>query len=318
MAKFLDTQAISNELMKLIKDAKEKIILVSYSFKVNLQIQERLKTKSKSGTLSEIVIVYGRTELKKTDLDWMKEIQDLKIYEKSNLHAKCYLNEDKAIICSMNLYDYSQQNNIEMGILISKTEDREAYNELIEEINNIKVNGIRKPLDELANYDKETKTESNQIKTGNEKPKEEIIKLAPLTVEQKLDIELLKQFRYYKSKDEKTSATQILSDDEIRKIVTHPKLDKSSIYDIIPKKNAIKYGDQILEALNDSIKFTIGQVTSIWYQTDETKYDRVKLKVLSSGEEKWFDTTQELPQKDKIVAVKLNKSWFNTYFYLES
>ena len=50
MATFLDTQAISNELMKLIKDAKEKIILVSYNFKVNQQIQERLKTKSKIGT----------------------------------------------------------------------------------------------------------------------------------------------------------------------------------------------------------------------------------------------------------------------------
>lgn len=318
MAKFLDTQAISNELMRLIKDAKEKIILVSYSFKVNPQIQERLKTKSKIGTLSEIVIVYGRTELKKPDLEWMKEIQDLKIYEKNNLHAKCYLNEDKAIICSMNLYDYSQQNNIEMGILISKSEDSEAYNELIEEINNIKINGKRKSIDELANNDKETKTESIQANTVKEKTKDDLNKLAPLTVGQKLQIELLKQFRYYKSKDEKTSANQILSDEEIRKIVTHPKLDKNSIYDIIPKKNAIKYGDQILDALNDSTKYTIGQVTSIWYQTDETIYDKVRLKLLSSGEEKWFDTTQELPQKDKIVAVKLNKSWFNAYIYLES
>ena len=123
MAIFLNTQAISNELMKLIKDAKEKIILISYSFKVNQQIQERLKTKSKIGTLSEIVIVFGKTELKQTELDWIKEIQDLKIYEKLNLHAKCYLNEDRAIICSMNLYDYSQQTNIEMGILITKKDD---------------------------------------------------------------------------------------------------------------------------------------------------------------------------------------------------
>ena len=69
MAIFLNTQAISNELMRLIKDAKEKIILISYSFKVNQQIQERLKTKGKIGTLSEIVIVYGKTELKQTELD---------------------------------------------------------------------------------------------------------------------------------------------------------------------------------------------------------------------------------------------------------
>ncbi len=101
MAKFLDTQAISNELMKLIKDAKDKIILVSPYLRVNSQIQERLKTKSKIGTLSEIVIVYGKSELKQSELDWIKGIEDLKVYEKSNLHAKCYLSEDKAIICSL-------------------------------------------------------------------------------------------------------------------------------------------------------------------------------------------------------------------------
>ncbi len=33
-----------------------------------------------------------------------------------NLHAKCYLNEKAAIITSMNLYDFSQVNNNEMGV----------------------------------------------------------------------------------------------------------------------------------------------------------------------------------------------------------
>src|SRR4028119_2100233 len=96
MLKFLDTQAISHELMSLIKEAKEKIILISPYLKVNSQIQERLKTKSKTGTLAEMVIVYGKSELKQTELEWIKEIDDLKIYEKNNLHAKCYLNEDRA------------------------------------------------------------------------------------------------------------------------------------------------------------------------------------------------------------------------------
>jgi len=120
------------------------------------------------------------------------------------------------------------------------------------------------------------------------------------------------------SKNEKMNANQILTDDEMVSIVTHTKLDKNAIYEILPKRNAIKYGDQILDALNEATKYTIGQITSIWYQTDESKYDRVKLKHIKTGEEKWFDTTQELPQKDKIVAAKLNKTWFNAYFYLDS
>lgn len=318
MAIFLNTQAISNELMRLIKDAKEKIILISYSFKVNQQIQERLKTKGKIGTLSEIVIVYGKTELKQTELDWIKEIQDLKIYEKLDLHAKCYLNEDRAIICSMNLYDYSQQTNIEMGILITKKDDEVAYEALIDEINNIKINGTRKTLKDLVKNGTEskvitpitTKSSKGFIKTGPKKPIE-------LTLDQKLDVQLLFRWRYLKSKSEKSAESSILTDEEIVNLVTQDYLNKKLIYEILPKKIAIKFGDNILIELADRNKYTIGKVVSIWYQTDDSKYDRVKLQNIKTREEKWFDTTQELPHKDKIVAVRLNNTWFNDYLYLD-
>jgi len=320
MAKFLETQAISSELLRLIKDAKEKIILVSPYLKVNSQIQERLKTKGRMGTLSEIVIVYGKSELKKTELDWIKDISDLKLYEKGNLHAKCFLNEDRAIICSMNLYDYSQQNNIEMGLLITKKEDEEAYAELIEEINNIKVNGIRKQLETIANG-----TIMEPIKSVNETPTVESVKVkvstttsqVELTLEQKLKFQLLKKWRLYKSKDEQLSAFHVLTDEEIRAIVSQQKLDKNSFYDLLPKKKAIKYGDQIIDELERGNKFTIGQVTNVFYQEDVGKYDRVKLKINKTGEEKWFDTTHELPTKNKVVAAKLNNTWFNEYFYID-
>lgn len=318
MATFLDTQAISNELMKLIKDAKEKIILISYNFKVNQQIQERLKTKSKIGTLSEIVIVYGRKELKQTEIDWIKEIQDLKIYEKTNLHAKCYLNEDRAIICSMNLYDYSQQTNIEMGILITKEHDSEAYNQLIDEINNIKINGTRKTPEELAKLGTENKPQTlstaKEIK-GSEKADKN--KPSGLTLDQKFDFQLLSRWRYYKSKSEKTAESNILSDDEIFELVSQDNLTKNKMYDILPKKIAIKFGDYILEELSNRDKYTIGKIISIWYQQDDSKYDRVKLKITKTGEERWFDTTQELPIKEKMVAVRLNNTWFNDYLYLD-
>lgn len=312
MAKFLDTQAISNELMRLIKEAKDKIILVSYSFKVNPQIQERLKTKSKLGTLSEIVIVYGRTELKPSELSWIREIQDLKIYEKNNLHAKCYLNEDRAIICSMNLYDYSQQTNIEMGILISKEHDKEAYDELIEEINNIKINGVRKKLEDLE------KTNDQQARTliQDERNIRKPTKDAEFTPEQKLKFQVLKFWRLNKSKEEKTAAFHILTDEEIRKISTLPKIEKSSLYEILPKKNVIRYGDQMIDAIAYHKSIAIGTVLSVWYQSDDSKYDRVKLRLYPTNEERWFDTTKELPEKDELVAVWLNGTWFNEYFYL--
>ena len=52
---------------------------------------------------------------------------------RKNLHAKCYLNENEALLTSMNLYEFSQVNNDEMGILVSRTEEPELYEKVKEE-----------------------------------------------------------------------------------------------------------------------------------------------------------------------------------------
>jgi hypothetical protein len=53
-----------------------------------------------------------------------------------DLHAKCYLNEEEAIITSMNLYEASQK-NVEMGVLLTKKEDGEAYDNLWKEVKRV-------------------------------------------------------------------------------------------------------------------------------------------------------------------------------------
>jgi hypothetical protein len=265
--------------------------------------------------MSEIVIVYGKSELKQSELEWIKEIPDLKLYEKSNLHAKVYLNEEKAIICSMNLYDYSQMNNIEMGLLITKKEDEEAFASLIDEINNIKINGLRIQLDKLAS-EISTDQEQKYKEPISDKANTPIIK-TELSLEQKTKFQILKKWRLYKSKFEHLSAHQILTDDDIKALVTTQKLDKSRLFEMLPKKNALKFAAQILEELDKYDKYTVGQITNVSYQDDVGKYDKVKLKISKTGEEKWFDTTYELPIKNKFVAVKLNDTWFNEYFYID-
>lgn len=319
MPKFLDTQAISHELMNVIKEAKEKIILVSPYLKVNPQIQERLKTKSKLGTLAEIVIVYGKSELKQTELEWIKEIDDLKTYEKGNLHAKCYLNEDKAIICSMNLYDYSQQNNIEMGLLISRQNDKEAYESLMEEINNIKVNGTRRRFDALSQQIpvSETPLGQNQDSQKQNSGSSVANERKGLSADQKLKFQILKNWRYQKSREEKIPAYLILTDEEIKSIVTKDRIDGNSLYETLQKKKAIRYNEEILYQLGKSKYYTIGTVVNVWYQDNQNSYDRVKFKLAGAGEERWYETTQELPKTNAEVAVQLNKSWFNDYFYLD-
>ena len=305
MSKFLDTQSISSELMVLIKNAKDKIVLVSPYLKVNSQIQERLKTKSKIGTLSEISIIYGKSELKQTELDWMKDVDDIRIFEKNNLHAKCYLNEERAIICSMNLYDYSQQNNIEMGILITKEEDPATYTDIIEEIANLKINGRRINLE----LDQFSIKKENPSLLNSEEPS-----LSPIQLLRK---NLFESYRTRISKSEYTKPDSILSDVSITYLITKDVIYWEDVKETLSSKQLNRYGRAIMDVFYSTRDYEIGRIVDVHYQSNDQYYDRIKFQNFETNYTNWFDTTQELPNKNSIVAVSLNGNWFNQYIYIE-
>lgn len=132
MAKFLTTTGVSHELEQLIKGANEKLILIS----PYLQFSERIKEHLKNLNLlkRDIRIVFRENTLQVEENNWLENQTGIQTSLCKNLHAKCYINEKAAIITSMNLYEFSQQNNNEMGILISKDEDPELYNATMEEV----------------------------------------------------------------------------------------------------------------------------------------------------------------------------------------
>ena len=71
----------------------------------------------------EVVLVFGKNEsnkrrsLSNEDFSFFKQFANIKIYYEPRLHAKYYSNEKKAVLSSMNLLEYSQNNNIEFGIV---------------------------------------------------------------------------------------------------------------------------------------------------------------------------------------------------------
>ena len=135
MAKFLDTTGVSHYLTQIIKKAEEKLWLISPYLQVNERIKNALIERDKFNI--DIRIIYGKAELSSGELNWIKEIQSIKLFYSKNLHAKCYLSENSVIITSMNLYEYSQQNNLEMGIYVDKEKDFELYKEIFEEVKRI-------------------------------------------------------------------------------------------------------------------------------------------------------------------------------------
>jgi hypothetical protein len=58
--------------------------------------------------------------MKLDDFNFFKEFANIEIRYEKRLHAKYYANEETSILTSMNLYSFSQDNNIEAGVM-SKT-----------------------------------------------------------------------------------------------------------------------------------------------------------------------------------------------------
>lgn len=135
MAKFLNTSATNYFLEELIKGAKERLVLISPFLKLNDRIKELLEDKNRLKI--DVRIVYGKSELQPQEIEWLKAQSYIRTSFCKNLHAKCYLNEENAIVTSLNLYEFSQINNNEMGILIRRDDDAELYKDTYEEAQRI-------------------------------------------------------------------------------------------------------------------------------------------------------------------------------------
>lgn len=135
MAKFLNTSATNYYLEELIKGAHERLILISPYLKLNDRIKELLSDKNRMKI--DVRIVYGKSELQPSEINWLKELTYVRTSFCRNLHAKCYMNEESCIITSLNLYEFSQVNNNEMGIAISRREDPEIYKDAHDEAQRI-------------------------------------------------------------------------------------------------------------------------------------------------------------------------------------
>ncbi len=135
MAKFLNTSATNFFLEELIKNAKERLILISPYLRLNDRIKELLEDKDRLKI--DIRIVYGKSDLHPDEIKWRQKLDYVRLSFCKNLHAKCYLNESECIISSLNLYEFSQVNNNEMGILVRKYEDNDVFKDAYEEAQRI-------------------------------------------------------------------------------------------------------------------------------------------------------------------------------------
>jgi len=121
MAKFLRGNDLNAEIGKIFENANSQLILISPYIKLHHRYTDELKSKVDNDRLS-IIIVFGKNEYDLTksltldDLNFFKQFPNIEIRYEKRLHAKFYANESAQILTSMNLYDFSQDENIEAGI----------------------------------------------------------------------------------------------------------------------------------------------------------------------------------------------------------
>jgi len=171
MAKYLRTSSISAELENLIRDARKELYIISPYLKLSDQVRELLNDKEREKV--DVRIIFGKQELAPTEMAFLEDLKYVRLYFSKNLHAKCYLNESKMIIASMNLYEFSQVNNREMGILIDteNEEDRKVYEDATKDIESIIHNSedfsyVKAPQKVLQSENKPKPEKSTKSKTN--------------------------------------------------------------------------------------------------------------------------------------------------------
>ena len=132
MAKFLNTTGVSYHLEELIKNTKDRLILISPYLQFHKRVKDHLENLNIQK--KDIRIIYRENKLQLEESNWLESQIGIRTSLCSSLHAKCYLNENEAIVTSMNLYSFSQQNNDEMGIHVTKKNDVELYEDIFKEV----------------------------------------------------------------------------------------------------------------------------------------------------------------------------------------
>ena len=125
MAIFLTSNELNTALESIFEYADEHLILISPYIKLHDRYSSVLKTKKGNYNL-KITVVFGKNEddfsksMKQDDFNFFKDFPNIEIRYEKRLHAKYYANESSAILTSMNLYNFSQDNNIEAGIFTNR------------------------------------------------------------------------------------------------------------------------------------------------------------------------------------------------------
>jgi sugar-specific transcriptional regulator TrmB len=174
MAKFLNTKGLINWIPKIINETERELVIITPYMQLSDAIYDCLLNANKRGV--ETIIIYRENKLSNKEKAKLMAIDNLNLMHHPNVHAKCYYNENYLLIASMNLYEYSEKNNREMGVLLHKIDLDEDS----------KIESWRRQIDDDSIF-ADALEEILEIKNGAE-----LEKMSRETIEEGFEMEILK------------------------------------------------------------------------------------------------------------------------------
>ena len=139
MPTILTTAGVGASIERIIRDARRQLVLVSPYLRLSRNVYERLRDADSRKV--GIELVFGKKQLNADEDSKLAALTHLSSFFSENLHAKCYYNERWLVITSMNLYEFSEKNNRELGVLFTKEE--RGYDDAVREIRSIVASAVR-------------------------------------------------------------------------------------------------------------------------------------------------------------------------------
>lgn len=131
----LETTEQSLEIEKIFKGSINFTIIVSPYLKIHNRLKSKLEVCYANN--HQNIVLFRENQLTKDEWEHFSRFTNVLLLPIRNLHAKCYINDSEALISSMNLYEYSQVNNHEIGVKLTSREDKKEYEKLLVFIKNI-------------------------------------------------------------------------------------------------------------------------------------------------------------------------------------
>ncbi len=128
MVLILDTFETNTWISHTSEDARKHLVIICPYLKINEKLRRTIEIADRKGV--SIFVIYGKRELDNETMAWLKGLRHSNIASIKDLHAKLYMNEEFAVISSMNLYEYSQVNNEELGVLCGRKQDRSEFKDI--------------------------------------------------------------------------------------------------------------------------------------------------------------------------------------------